>query len=80
MLPFSLKLTSGTTYNGECIDLRGPRNEEIYVHSRYHYYNDTHIEYCSNFCSNAKSRTTEGLDKTDAENRFDNSTLEVTTG
>ena len=77
----AFKLSSGSTYNGECIDMRRPRdNGQINVHERSHYYNDTHIEYCSNFCLNVKSRKTGGFDKTGAENRFDNSTLEVTTG
>ena len=47
---------------------------------KYHGYNDTHIEYCSNFCLNVKSGKTGSIDKIQTEKLFDNSTLEVTTG
>ena len=61
--------------------MRRPRNDgEIFVHYRYHYYNDTHIEYCSSYCLNVKSRETEGIDDTKIENFPGNATLEVTTG
>ena len=69
------------TYNGECIDLGRPRNDgKITMVEKYHGYNDTHIEYCSNFCLNVKSGKTGSIDKIQTEKLFDNSTLEVTTG
>ena len=54
--------TTGPAYNGECIDLGGFFNENIYVHDRqFHYENaidNNHIRDCSDFCKNIKIRNT----------------------
>ena len=50
----------GPAYNGECIDLDGVLDGDIYVHDKAFYYSNAndndHIRDCSDFCKNVKMR------------------------
>ena len=50
----------GTAYNGECIDLDGLLDGDIYVHDKAFYYSNPidndHIRDCSDFCKNVQMR------------------------
>ena len=50
----------GPAYNGECIDLDGVLDGDIYVHDKAFYYSNAidndHIRDCSDFCENVQMR------------------------
>ena len=76
-------IISGSTYNGECISTRNDLQDDGTIathHSRYDYYESSHVQDCYNFCLTHNPQQPASQDMTETEGRETNRTVEETTG